>query len=167
MQTQSEIRTAVTNNIVAALESGDIPFWRRPWSKSPGNNKGDRYIFGRICTCPLCYCRDPLNCTNLPAQSAVSPASSHSSRRSGQSCSTQMAFVRPWPMHWRRATSRRCKLGIHSACYQCGVQCPKGTSPSQQDLPRITKMCRACPRATFRPSVCIGDSALTSTFSQN
>lgn len=34
MLTQSAIREEVTNRIVAALESGDVPFWRRGWTKS-------------------------------------------------------------------------------------------------------------------------------------
>lgn len=34
MQTQAEIRTNVTNKIVAALQTGAIPFWRQTWTKS-------------------------------------------------------------------------------------------------------------------------------------
>ena len=34
MLTQSQIRQDVTNRIVAALESGEVPFWRRGWTKS-------------------------------------------------------------------------------------------------------------------------------------
>jgi len=32
--TQSAIREEVTNRIVAALESGEVPFWRRGWTRS-------------------------------------------------------------------------------------------------------------------------------------
>jgi antirestriction protein ArdC len=34
MLTQSEIRANVTNKIVAALQSGAVPFWRQTWAKS-------------------------------------------------------------------------------------------------------------------------------------
>ena len=34
MLSQSEIRANVTNKIVESLQSGDVPFWRRPWSSS-------------------------------------------------------------------------------------------------------------------------------------
>ncbi len=38
MQSQNEIRTNVTNKIVAALKSGAVPFWRQPWAT--GQNAG-------------------------------------------------------------------------------------------------------------------------------
>lgn len=47
MQTQSEIRATVTNKIVAALESGDVPFWRRPWSKSPNSGHPTNAVTGK------------------------------------------------------------------------------------------------------------------------
>ena len=34
MQTQTEIRSSITQRIVAALRSGKIP-WRKPWSEVP------------------------------------------------------------------------------------------------------------------------------------
>ena len=34
MPSQSEIRQTITEKIVAALRSGSVPFWRRPWSQS-------------------------------------------------------------------------------------------------------------------------------------
>ena len=38
MPTQSDIRAAITNQIIAALESGSVPPWRRPWRL--GKNAG-------------------------------------------------------------------------------------------------------------------------------
>ena len=35
MLSQSDIRANVTNKIVAALQSGAVPFWRKSWSSSP------------------------------------------------------------------------------------------------------------------------------------
>ncbi len=34
MLTQADIRANVTNKIVAALQSGAVPFWRQTWAKS-------------------------------------------------------------------------------------------------------------------------------------
>jgi antirestriction protein ArdC len=34
MPTQAEIRQTITEKIVAALRSGTVPFWRRPWTQS-------------------------------------------------------------------------------------------------------------------------------------
>ena len=34
MQTQTDIRSSITNRIVAALKAGKIP-WRKPWSEVP------------------------------------------------------------------------------------------------------------------------------------
>jgi len=34
MPSQTELRRAITNQIIAALEQGDLPPWRRPWSVS-------------------------------------------------------------------------------------------------------------------------------------
>lgn len=35
MASQQRIRESITDQIVAALESGDIPPWRRPWKVGP------------------------------------------------------------------------------------------------------------------------------------
>lgn len=35
MPSQTEIRIAITNQIVTALKSGDLPPWRRPWALDP------------------------------------------------------------------------------------------------------------------------------------
>ena len=38
MPNQNDIRQAITNQIIAALESGSVPPWRRPWRL--GKNAG-------------------------------------------------------------------------------------------------------------------------------
>ena len=38
MPNQTDIRQAITNQIIAALESGSVPPWRRPWRL--GKNAG-------------------------------------------------------------------------------------------------------------------------------
>ncbi len=38
MPSQTDIRQAITNQIIAALESGSVPPWRRPWRL--GRNAG-------------------------------------------------------------------------------------------------------------------------------
>ena len=38
MPSQNDIRQAITNQIIAALESGSVPPWRRPWRL--GKNAG-------------------------------------------------------------------------------------------------------------------------------
>ncbi len=35
MQSQSELRQTITNSIIAALESGGLPPWRKPWTDDP------------------------------------------------------------------------------------------------------------------------------------
>ena len=35
MPTQNEIRERITNTIVEALKSGQLPPWRRPWQRTP------------------------------------------------------------------------------------------------------------------------------------
>jgi antirestriction protein ArdC len=35
MASQTQIREQITNQIIAALESGDVPPWRRPWRLGP------------------------------------------------------------------------------------------------------------------------------------
>ena len=35
MPSQDEIRQTVTNRILDALQNGDLPPWRRPWSSDP------------------------------------------------------------------------------------------------------------------------------------
>ncbi len=38
MQTQSDIRSSITNTIIDALKNGGLPPWRRPWSNDPNAN---------------------------------------------------------------------------------------------------------------------------------
>jgi antirestriction protein ArdC len=38
MPNQNDIRQAITDQIISALETGNIPPWRRPWK--PGKNAG-------------------------------------------------------------------------------------------------------------------------------
>ena len=38
MPTQNDIRQTITNQIISALESGNVPPWRRPWRL--GKNAG-------------------------------------------------------------------------------------------------------------------------------
>ena len=38
MPSQNDIRQAITNQIITALESGKVPPWRRPWKL--GKNAG-------------------------------------------------------------------------------------------------------------------------------
>lgn len=47
MQTQSEIRAAVTNKIVAALQSGAVPFWRQTWAKSEHSGPPTSAVSGK------------------------------------------------------------------------------------------------------------------------
>ena len=37
MPSQNDIRQAITNQIIEALESGDVPPWRRPWRVGPNS----------------------------------------------------------------------------------------------------------------------------------
>ena len=35
MASQQHLRASITNEIIAALESGNVPPWRRPWRLGP------------------------------------------------------------------------------------------------------------------------------------
>lgn len=47
MQTQAEIRQDVTNRIVAALQSGAVPFWRQSWTKSKNSGPPTNIVSGK------------------------------------------------------------------------------------------------------------------------
>jgi antirestriction protein ArdC len=47
MQSQSAIREEVTNRIVAALKSGDVPFWRQTWAKSKNSGAPSSAVTGK------------------------------------------------------------------------------------------------------------------------
>jgi antirestriction protein ArdC len=47
MLTQSEIRANVTNKIVAALQSGAVPFWRQTWAKSAHSGAPTSAVSGK------------------------------------------------------------------------------------------------------------------------
>lgn len=47
MQSQSEIREYVTHRIVAALQSGVVPFWRRSWTKSKNSGPPSNVVSGK------------------------------------------------------------------------------------------------------------------------
>jgi antirestriction protein ArdC len=47
MLTQSEIRANVTNKIVAALQSGAVPFWRQTWAKSEHSGAPTSAVSGK------------------------------------------------------------------------------------------------------------------------
>ena len=47
MQTQADIRAAVTNKIVAALQSGAVPFWRQTWTKSEHSGPPTSAVSGK------------------------------------------------------------------------------------------------------------------------
>ncbi len=47
MQTQADIRAAVTNKIVAALQSGAVPFWRQTWAKSEHSGPPTSAVSGK------------------------------------------------------------------------------------------------------------------------
>ncbi len=47
MSSQQELREKVTNQIVAALRSGNVPFWRRPWAQSENAGVPTNAISGK------------------------------------------------------------------------------------------------------------------------
>jgi antirestriction protein ArdC len=47
MPTQAEIRQSITEKIVAALRSGTVPFWRRPWSQSENTGMPTNAVSGK------------------------------------------------------------------------------------------------------------------------
>lgn len=47
MQSQAVIREEVTNRIVAALKSGDVPFWRQTWAKSKNSGAPSSAVTGK------------------------------------------------------------------------------------------------------------------------
>jgi len=47
MLTQAEIRTNVTSKIVAALQSGTVPFWRQSWAKSEHSGPPTSAVSGK------------------------------------------------------------------------------------------------------------------------
>lgn len=47
MLTQADIRANVTNKIVAALQSGAVPFWRQTWAKSEHSGQPTSAVSGK------------------------------------------------------------------------------------------------------------------------
>ena len=47
MQTQSAIREEVTNRVVAALQSGSVPFWRKTWTTSKNSGLPSSAVSGK------------------------------------------------------------------------------------------------------------------------
>lgn len=47
MLTQADIRASVTNKIVAALQSGAVPFWRQTWAKSENSGTPTSAVSGK------------------------------------------------------------------------------------------------------------------------
>ena len=47
MLTQADIRANVTNKIVAALQSGAVPFWRQTWAKSENSGSPTSAVSGK------------------------------------------------------------------------------------------------------------------------